>query len=63
MDKKIKLAQIQSKKSTASSKKTVASEAKQLGLEYIGFGRYADKNGNVTHKSENGKLVQLKEEL
>ena len=66
MDKKIKLAQIQSKKSAASSKKTVASvasEAKQLGLEYIGFGRYADKNGNVTHKSENGKLVQLKEEL
>lgn len=31
-------------------------QAKQLGLDYIGFGRYG-KDGKVTHISQNGKLI------
>lgn len=54
MDKKIKLAQIQSKK-----RKTVAEEAKQAGLTYVGQGYYADAEGKVSHINENGVLVSL----
>ena len=52
MDKKIKLAQIQNKK-----KKTVAEEAKSLGLTYVGGGKYADSGNVVTHINENGRLL------
>ena len=34
-----------------------AKQAKSLGLTSIGFGRWADKSGKVTHTSQNGKLV------
>lgn len=62
MDKKIKLAQIQSKKSAPApaKKKTVAEQAKELGLVYVGSNRYADTSGNVTHLTENGILVPTK---
>jgi hypothetical protein len=33
-------------------------DAKRQGLEYLGFGRYG-KDGHVTHKSANGKLVPV----
>ncbi len=35
-------------------------EAKRLGLVHKGWGKYADKNGIVTHTSVNGKLVPVK---
>jgi len=35
-----------------------ANEAKKLGLQYYGFGRYG-RNGKVTHRSINGKLVEV----
>ena len=34
-------------------------QAKQMGLTYSGFGRYKDKSGKVTHKSQGGKLVKV----
>ena len=33
-------------------------DAEKLGLDYMSFGRWG-KNGKVTHKSKNGKLVAL----
>ena len=63
MDKKIELEKIKAGKKTGAKKKTVAEDAKSLGLKYIGFGRYANNKGEITHKSENGKLVSLKEEI
>lgn len=37
-----------------------AQKAKQMGLIYKGFGRWADpRTGKVTHKSQNGQLVPL----
>ena len=36
---------------------TAADQAKKLGLQYYGYGRYG-KNGKVTHHSVHGKLVQ-----
>ena len=71
-DKKIELEKIKSKTDIAKAKqaaksvekkpkpakkKTVAEEAKDLGLIYIGNGRYADKAGTVTHLNENGILL------
>lgn len=57
MDKKIKLAQIQSKKSAGpAKKKNVAEEARDLGLVYVGSGKYANGKGEVTHLNENGVL-------
>lgn len=35
----------------------IAKQAQQLGLDYLGFGRYG-KNKKVTHTSQNGRLVQ-----
>ena len=35
-----------------------AQEAKKLGLQYYGFGRYG-KNGKVTHRSVHDKLVEV----
>lgn len=37
-----------------------AKQAKSLGLTSIGFGRWADKSGKVTHTSKDGKLVATK---
>ena len=58
MDKKIELERMKQKKKPApAKKKTVAEEAKELGLVYVGGGRYAAKdNGSVTHLNENGVL-------
>jgi len=36
-------------------------EARKLGLQYYGFGRYG-KNGHVTHRSVHGKLVEIEKE-
>lgn len=36
-----------------------AQEAEKLGLKHIGYGRYADPRGNVTHVSREGKLEKL----
>ncbi len=58
MDKKIKLAQIQSKKS-APAKKSVVKEAREMGLTYVGSNRYANTDGEVTHLNENGELVPI----
>ena len=62
MDKKIELERMKQKKSAppakaAKKKKTVAEEAKDLGLIYVGNGRYANKGGTVTHLNENGILL------
>ncbi len=39
-------------------------EAEKLQLTHVGYGKYADVQGNVTHMSKDGKLVKLsKEEL
>jgi hypothetical protein len=66
MDKKIELERIKASKGApkkteakkpAAKKKTVAEEAKDMGLVYIGNGRYSDRAGNVTHLNENGILL------
>jgi hypothetical protein len=36
-----------------------AKSAEQLKLKHIGYGRYADPSGNVTHMSKDGKLVRI----
>tara|TARA_B100001057_G_scaffold495062_1_gene593128 strand:+ start:2515 stop:3672 length:1158 start_codon:yes stop_codon:yes gene_type:complete len=36
-----------------------AKEAEKLKLSHIGYGRYADASGNVTHMSKDGKLVKI----
>ncbi len=53
------------KKPASKKKKTISEEAKELGLTYIGYGRYATKDNIVTHINENGILVPYinKEEL
>ena len=38
-----------------------AEEARKLGLQYYGFGRYG-KNGKVTHRSVHGQLVMVNKE-
>lgn len=40
---------------------SAAEEAKKLGLDYFGFGRYG-KNKTVTHLSQNGKLMAVKKQ-
>ena len=40
-------------------KSQAAKAAKTLKLKHIGYGRYADASGNVTHMSKDGKLVKL----
>ena len=58
MDKKIELERIKSKKNAPPRRqKTVAEEAKELGLVYVGNGQYAARSGEVTHLNENGVLV------
>ena len=41
-------------------KSQAAKAAQTLKLKHIGYGRYADAAGNVTHMSKDGKLVKLK---
>ena len=36
-----------------------ASQAEKLQLTHVGYGKYADVRGNVTHMSKGGKLVKL----
>ena len=36
-----------------------AKSAEKLNLKHIGYGRYADPSGNVTHMSKDGKLIKL----
>ena len=36
-----------------------AKSAETLKLKHIGYGRYADPSGNVTHMSKDGKLVKI----
>ena len=36
-----------------------AKSAEKLNLTHVGYGKYADQKGNVTHMSKDGKLVQL----
>ena len=41
------------------SKSFAAQEAERLQLTHVGYGKYADVRGNVTHMSKAGKLVKL----
>lgn len=43
-------------KSASDTDSEIAKQATQLGLDYLGFGRYG-KNKKVTHTSQNGRLV------
>ena len=36
-----------------------AKEAEKLKLKHVGYGKYADVNGNVTHFTKNGKLEKI----
>jgi len=36
-----------------------AKSAEKLKLKHIGYGRYADPSGNITHMSKDGKLVRI----
>jgi len=40
---------------------TAAAQARNMGLQYYGFGRYG-KNGTVTHRSVNGRLIEVTKE-
>ena len=44
---------------TEAQKSHAAQEAEKLKLKHIGYGRYADVRGNVTHMSKDGKLVKI----
>lgn len=41
-------------------KTLAAKEARKLGLTYIGFGRYADNKGQITHIVDNDRLIPYK---
>ena len=41
-----------------------AKAAEKLNLKHVGYGKYADPSGNVTHMSKDGKLIKItKQEL
>ena len=42
-----------------SERSFAAKSAEKLKLKHIGYGRYADPRGNVTHMSKDGKTVKL----
>ena len=44
---------------TEAQKSHASQEAEKLKLKHIGYGRYADVRGNVTHMSKDGKLVKI----
>ena len=44
----------------AEAERTMAAkEAEKRNLRHVGYGKYADQAGNVTHMSKAGKLVRL----
>ena len=44
---------------TEAEKSFAAKSAEKLKLKHVGYGRYADPRGNVTHMSKDGKLVRV----
>ena len=44
---------------TEAVKSSAAEQAKKLGLTHAGYGRWMDKQGNVTHFSKQGKLLPV----
>ena len=44
---------------TEAERSFAAKSAEKLKLTHIGYGRYADPSGNVTHMSKDGKLVRV----
>jgi hypothetical protein len=44
---------------TEAERSFASKSAEQLKLKHIGYGRYADPSGNVTHMSKDGKLVRI----
>ena len=44
---------------TEAERSFTAKSAEKLKLKNIGYGRYADPSGNVTHMSKDGKLVRV----
>jgi hypothetical protein len=43
-------------------KTAAAQQAKKMGLTYVGFGRYADKTGNVAYIVQDEKLIPFKKD-
>ena len=44
---------------TEAEKSFAAKSAQTLKLKHVGYGRYADASGNVTHMSKDGKLIKV----
>lgn len=44
---------------TEAAKSTAGKEAEKLGLTHAGYGRWMNKRGEVTHVSQNGKLIPV----
>ena len=44
---------------TEAERSFASKEAEKLKLKHVGYGKYADVNGNVTHISKDGKLVKV----
>ncbi len=44
---------------TEAERSFASKSAEQLKLKHIGYGRYADPSGNITHMSKDGKLVRI----
>ena len=44
---------------TEAERSFAAKEAEKLKLKHVGYGKYADVNGNVTHLSKDGKLIKV----
>ena len=44
---------------TEAERSFASKEAEKLKLKHVGYGKYADLNGNVTHLSKDGKLTKV----
>ena len=44
---------------TEAERSFASKEAEKLKLKHVGYGKYADVNGNVTHLSKDGKLIKV----
>ena len=44
---------------TEAAKSSAGDEAKKRGLSHVGYGYYGKPDGTITHRSVNGKLVEL----
>ena len=44
---------------TEAERSFASKEAEKLKLKHVGYGKYADINGNVTHLSKDGKLIKV----